>query len=77
METGPWLSLIQQTGEARDGYKVIRVYSLHHCASSKCIGAAAWDFQQFDILTSVVSGEPLQPSLLLSLETPNAVQSAA
>ena len=29
----------------------------------KIICAAAWDFQQFDILTSVDSDEPLQPSL--------------
>ena len=39
----------------------------------QCIEAAAWDFQQFDILTSVNSDEPLQ----LSLETPNGVQSVA
>ena len=41
----------------------------------KMIWAAAWDFQQFDILTSVDSGEPVQP--LLSLETPSDVQSVA
>ena len=36
------------------------------------IRAAAWDFQQFDILTSTSLC-----SLLLSLETPNGVQSEA
>ena len=39
------------------------------------IWAVAWDFQQLDILTSVDSDEPVQ--LLLSLETPNGVQSVA
>ena len=37
--------------------------------------AGAWDFQQFDILTSVDSDKLC--SLLLSLETPNGVQSVA
>ena len=39
------------------------------------IGAVTRDFQQCAILTSVDSGEPEQP--LLSLETPNGVQSVA
>ena len=34
-------------------------------ASIESIWAAAWDFQQFDILTSVDSGKPLQPSFKL------------
>ena len=37
--------------------------------------AVTWDFQQFDILTSVDSDEPVQPSF--KLETPNDVQSVA
>ena len=39
------------------------------------IRASACYFQQFDILTSVDSDEPVQPPL--SLETPNGVQSVA
>ena len=39
------------------------------------IWASAWDFQQFDILTSVDSTSLC--STLLSLETPNSVQSVA
>ena len=34
-------------------------------ASIESIWAAAWDFQKFDILTSVDSGKPLQPSFKL------------
>ena len=37
--------------------------------------AATCDFQQCGIFTSVVSDKPVQP--LLSLETPNGVQSVA
>ena len=35
------------------------------CFRRNIISAAAWDFQQFDILTSVDSDEPLQPPFKL------------
>ena len=36
-----------------------------YCNYEGFIWAAAWDFQQFDILTSVASDEPLQPPFKL------------